>query len=83
MHWLADRFSRLRWMAVPIAAYLAVTLLLPLANGAALRGNFLPHTAWVLAGCLVILGAVLLGGLAVELVRGGVARLRHHLGGPS
>ena len=37
---LAERLRSLRWMAVPIAAYLVITLALPIANGAAGRGDF-------------------------------------------
>ena len=36
----AERLRSLRWMAVPIAAYLVITLALPIANGAAGRGDF-------------------------------------------
>jgi len=86
MQWLADRLSarlsRLRWMAVPIAAYLAITLGLPLANGAAVRSGFVHHAAWVIAGCAGIAIAVLIGGLAIDVIRG-ILKPRHHLGGPS
>ncbi|MEO8841513.1 MAG: exosortase K [Kofleriaceae bacterium] len=43
-----------RWLAVPIAAYLLITLLMPLAHGAAGRADFAVHAMWVLAGCLVV-----------------------------
>lgn len=75
MRWLARRLGRVRWMAVPIAAYLAITLALPLANGAALHGSFWRHAGWVVAGCVAMVGAMMLGGLAVELVGGGARRL--------
>jgi hypothetical protein len=87
MHWLVDnlssRLSRLRWMAVPIAAYLAITLGLPLVNGAAVRSGFVQHAVWVLAGCAGIALSVLLGGIAIDVIRGSIQKLRHHLGGPS
>jgi hypothetical protein len=83
MPWLIDRVSRLRWMAVPIAAYLAITLGLPLARGAAIRGGFAHHAAWVLAGCAAILVVALIGGIAIELVHVTIGRLRSPPGGPS
>ena len=75
MRWLASRLSRVRWMAVPIAAYLAITLALPLANGAALHGSFWRHAGWVIAGCVAMVGAVVIGGLAGALVGGTARRL--------
>jgi hypothetical protein len=85
MHWvsdrLRDRFARLRWMAIPITAYLVITLALPLANGAAVHGNFTHHAAWVFGGCAVVVGAALLGGLALDAARSGLVRLRRGVGG--
>ena len=87
MQWLVDRLSarlsRLRWMAVPLAAYLAITLGLPLANGAAFRSGFVHHAGWVVAGCAAIAICVLIGGIAIDIIRGSILKLRHHLGGPS
>jgi exosortase K len=40
------------WVAVPIAAYLVITLVLPAANGAASRPDFARHAALVLGACL-------------------------------
>lgn len=54
--------------AIPVAAYLVITLGLPLANGAATRGDFARHAAWVVSACVV----VVLCGVLVE-------RARHHL----
>ncbi len=54
-----------RWMAVPIAAYLAITLVLPIANGAAGRAGFAEHAMWVVAGCAIVVG----GGVVVAAVR--------------
>jgi hypothetical protein len=59
MRLLAERLRRLRWMAVPIAAYLVVTLALPAANGAALDAGFARHAGWVVAGCAAIVAAAL------------------------
>lgn len=42
-------------IAVPIVVYLAITLGLPLANGAAGRGDFVTHATWVLVACAVVL----------------------------
>ena len=66
MRWLADRLARLRWMAVPVAVYLVVTLALPLANGAAGREEFAGHAGWVVAGCLVMVTVALLAGALVD-----------------
>ena len=49
---------RLRKLAVPIAAYLAITLVLPIANGAAGRTDFLFHAATILAGCGLVVATV-------------------------
>lgn len=80
---LADRMLRLRWMTVPICAYLVITLAMPLAHGAAFRGGFAHHAAWVLAGCALMVAAALIGGIAIDLVRATLQRLRHPGGGPS
>lgn len=55
----------LRWVAIPLCAYLLVTLALPLANGAAARAEFARHATAVLAACLVV---VVLA-TSIELVR--------------
>ncbi|HUS31694.1 MAG TPA: exosortase K [Kofleriaceae bacterium] len=46
--------------AIPIAAYLVITLGLPLANGAAARGEFAHHALLVVTACTVVV-ALLLG----------------------
>jgi len=71
MRWLAERLQRLRWMAVPVAAYLVVTLGLPAANGAALHGEFLRHAGWVVAGCAAVVAA----GAVIGVAAGAVAAL--------
>jgi hypothetical protein len=73
---VASRLARLRWMAIPFAAYLVITLVLPMANGAGARGDFVRHAGWVGAGCAVVLAVAALGVLATELVRGGMRALR-------
>jgi hypothetical protein len=83
MQWLASRLLRLRWMAVPIAAYLVITLGLPLAHGAAMRGGFVHHAAWVVAGCALMVAAALIGGIALDVIGGSIQRLRHPPGGHS
>lgn len=67
MSLLAERLRRLRWMAVPIAAYLVVTLALPAIHGAALHGGFLRHAGWVVAGCVAVVALALGGGVAFTL----------------
>lgn len=83
MPWLVDRMLRLRWMMVPIGAYLVITLVLPLAHGAAIRGGFAHHAAWVFAGCALMVATALIGGIAIELIRATIQRLRQPGGGPS
>jgi exosortase K len=46
---------------IPVGVYLLITLGLPLANGAAARGEFARHAAWVVSACVVV---VLFGVLA-------------------
>lgn len=76
MSQLADRLRSLRWMAVPIAAYLVITLALPIANGAAGRDDFARHAVWVLAGCVAVVALAVAGGTLVELVRTNLWRKR-------
>ena len=71
----ADRLLRLRWMAVPIVVYIAITLVLPIANGAAARANFLHHAGSVLVGCIAVVGLAVAGGLGLELARLGIKRI--------
>lgn len=73
---LADRLRSLRWMLVPIAAYLAITLALPIANGAAARQDFVRHAAWVLGGCVAVVALALAGVTIIELVRTNLWRKR-------
>ncbi len=73
---LVDRVLRLRWLAVPLAAYLMVTLALPAAHGATARADFGRHATWVLTGCVAVVAVALVGGALIELVRGGVRRMR-------
>jgi hypothetical protein len=66
---MRERLKRLRWMIVPIAAYLVITLGLPAANGAMWRADFVRHATVVLGGCLAIVAIALVGGTIVELIR--------------
>jgi hypothetical protein len=75
MRLLAERLTRLRWMAVPIAAYLVVTIALPAANGAVQHGAFVRHAGWVVAGCAAIVAVALAGGVAASLAGRGARRL--------
>jgi type IV secretory pathway VirB2 component (pilin) len=70
--------ERLRWLAVPIAAYLVITLALPIANGAAGREDFLVHAATVLGGCAVVVVAIVAFGAACEIAVAGVRRLANN-----
>ena len=62
--------ERVRWLAVPIAAYLAITLALPIANGAAGRADFLLHAATVVGGCALVVAAIAAAGAGFEVIRG-------------
>jgi hypothetical protein len=59
---------RVRWLAVPLAAYIAITVILPAANGAARRDEFVRHALLVMAGCGAILGVGIAGGMLVDFV---------------
>lgn len=69
---LRARARRVRWLAIPLAAYLVITLVLPAANGAAARAEFVTHATWVLAACGCALGIIVVGGALLDIVR------RHH-----
>ncbi len=66
--------DRLRWLAVPIAAYLVITLALPAANGAAAHRDLRAlghHAMWVVLGCTVVIVAIGVIGAVLELFRRG------------
>ncbi len=70
---LAGRRERaLHWLAVPLGAYILITLVMPLANGAAQRDDFMRHATTVLAVCVALLAL----GSALELVRWTTRRTR-------
>jgi hypothetical protein len=73
---LADRLARVRWLTVPLGAYVVITLLLPIANGAARRSDFAHHAAWVLGSCIAVLGICTVIGTLTDLVRSTVWRNR-------
>lgn len=56
-----------RWIAIPVAVYLAITLALPLVHGAGARADFASHAMCVIGGCL-----------AVAIVLAGILRLANH-----
>ena len=64
MNWLA---RKLGWLKVPIAAYLVITLALPLLHGAARRADFIGHSLWVLAGCGLVVAATLAVAAVVDV----------------
>ena len=66
MRSLAD-LGATRRVAVPVLAYLLVTLVLPALHGAAGRPGFAHHAACVLAGCLAVVALA----LALDLLRPG------------
>ena len=70
MQWLVRKLRPLR---VPIAAYLVITLVLPLLHGAARRADFFAHARWVVVGCLIV--------VAVALAIAALIDLALHLGG--
>ncbi len=70
----------LRWMAVPIAVYLVITLVLPIANGAAGRTDFAHHAMWVLLGCTLVIGSIAVVGGVIELAVAGARRLANNRG---
>ena len=67
----------LRRTALPLTAYYAVTLALPLANGAARSGTFLRHALVVLVIPLI---GVALGCAVSAIVHGSVERCRPRVG---
>ena len=62
--------DRVRWLAIPLAAYIAITIVLPAANGAAHRDDFVRHSLLVIAGCAAILGVGMIAGMIVDFVAG-------------
>ena len=48
----------LRWLAVPVGAYLVITLGLPAAHGAAAHARFATHAIGVVLGCVIIVTVV-------------------------
>ncbi|MEO6775377.1 MAG: hypothetical protein ABI467_20610 [Kofleriaceae bacterium] len=67
----------LRRLAVPIAAYLTITLVLPAANGAATRREFAHHAMWVVLGCALVVTTIVLFGTLAELSLAGLRRLQN------
>jgi exosortase K len=48
------RLRALHWLAIPLGAYVLITLVMPAANGAAHRADFAQHAATVLAACIAV-----------------------------
>ena len=65
-----QRLHLLWWLAVPLGAYVTITLVMPIANGAAQRDDFVRHATTVLAGCVAVLAIATI----VELVRWSLRR---------
>jgi hypothetical protein len=70
--------DRVRWLAVPLAAYLVITLALPAANGAATHHAFAHHAMWVIVGCILVVAAIVAIGAALELSLAGFRRLANN-----
>jgi exosortase K len=64
------RLRAFHWFAVPLGVYLLITLVMPMANGAARRDDFVRHATTVLAICFV---AIVVATFA-ELVRWSLRR---------
>jgi len=64
MNWLANR---LRWMKVPVAAYLVITIVLPVLHGAFRRADFFAHARWVLLGCALVVAVALAIAAVIDL----------------
>lgn len=81
---LLDRVVALRWLAVPLGAYLAITVFLPMANGAASQPGFARHALWIGGACAAVFALALFASLAVTLVAslasGGRGRGRGRMG---
>jgi heme/copper-type cytochrome/quinol oxidase subunit 2 len=76
----------LRWLAVPIAAYLVITLGLPAAHGAARQTRFATHAMWVVLGCAIIVVVIVAVIVAVIAASRALANKRNRsrvAGGPS
>lgn len=69
MHSLVNSWRRVRWLTIPLAAYLVITLVFPALNGAAGRAEFWRHAAWITGACAAVLGIVVLAGAFADLVR--------------
>lgn len=57
---------RFQWLVVPVAAYLVITLVLPVLHGAARRADFFRHAWWVISGCAVVVAVAVAVGLVIE-----------------
>ena len=44
------------WLAIPLCTYVLITLVMPLANGAAQRDDFVRHATAVLVACVLVVG---------------------------
>ncbi len=66
---LASQVRRIQWLLVPIVAYLAITLALPLANGAGGRADFARHASLVFGACAVAIAITLAFNALIDVVR--------------
>ena len=73
---LADRLRRVSWLAVPLAAYLVITLALPAANGALAQPAFGRHALVVIAACVAVVGIILVLNALIDVTRSHLWRKR-------
>ena len=66
---LASQFRRIQWLLVPIVAYLAITLGLPAANGAAGRDDFARHATMVFGACVIAIAITLAFNALIDVLR--------------
>jgi len=57
------------WLAIPLGAYLLITLILPAANGAIARGDFARHAMIVLGMCTLAIALVFTASTALDHYR--------------
>lgn len=66
---LASQVRRIQWLLVPIVAYLAITLALPIANGAGARADFARHATLVFGACAVVIAITLAFNALLDVLR--------------
>lgn len=76
--------KNLRWLPVPILAYLVIALGLPALNGAARRPEFGMHAQMVFVVCAALVGLAVAGAVTYEVIHWlGMKRAARRVGGRS